>query len=148
MQRRTVLTGVVSTLTALSVAGCSSEGEGDTANGDADSTTDSATGGATDTEAPDTTEKPAIRIVGHEMSFGDFGAKVKGTVETGPAPDGSTHSYIQVKARFYDNNDTRVGEGMWNATDVKQNQTVAFETTTAMMDEKPASYEVEASTSP
>jgi hypothetical protein len=89
-------------------------------------------------------DEPDVRILDHEMEYDDtMGAKVVGTVKN--TTDSELGS-MQVKAKFFDDSDTRVGEGMWNASDVSAGTEVQFETVPASMDSEPANYEVETST--
>lgn len=55
--------------------------------------------------------------------------------------------YIEVKAQFYDEDDVRIDEWFANATDVEDGERAEL-TSSTTEDEKPADYELEASTSP
>lgn len=154
MKRRPFVTTVVSSVVMTAMAGCSQSGSGDSASGGTDGGGDENDGGSTDgggstdTNTPEQTEsnEPDVKILDHSMEFNDVvGAKVVGTVQN---TTDSELGYMQVKATFFDDSDTRVGEGLWNATDVSAGTKVQFETTPAPMDSEPARYEVESGTSP
>lgn len=155
--RRRFVTGVASLVT-IGLAGCS-EGETDTQGGDggdggdSEPTESDSQGDGGDSEPADTTtaepesDAKPVTILDHEMVWDTDmeWAVVEGTVEN---TSGEEQSYIQVKARFFDADDTRIGEGMWNASDVAADQKVTFETIPASADAEPARYEIEAGTSP
>jgi hypothetical protein len=155
MKRRTFVTTVVSGVAMTALAGCSGDDSGDSASGGDDGGGNGNDGGSNDgggsdtTDTPDQTtesDEPDVKILDHEMKWDDMaGAKVVGTVQN---TTDSELGYMQVKAKFFDDSDTRVGEGMWNATDVSAGTEVQFETVPASMDSEPATYEVETSTSP
>lgn len=152
MERRTFIATVASLSTAT-IAGCTSEGETDEASGSNNQNDDDeASGGSsddtpepTDTATP-TEDTPPVTILDHELVEGPTGnAEVAGTVQN---TSGEEQSYIGVEAKFFDADDTRVGDTMWNAEDVGADRKVEFETamsTTPMDDVE--SYELEASTS-
>jgi hypothetical protein len=155
MKRRTFVTTVVSGAAMTAMAGCSGDDSGDSASGGDGGGGDENDGGGsdnTDTSEPTDSptpesDEPDVKLLDHEMAWDDTmgSATVKGTVKN---TTDSELGYMQVEAKFFDSEDTRVGEGMWNANDVGAGQEVQFETTPAMPDEEPASYEVETSTSP
>ncbi|QLD85060.1 hypothetical protein HWV23_04760 [Natronomonas halophila] len=140
----TVVSGVAMTV----MAGCTESGDtasGGNGNADGGEATDTNTQQQTSTSTPESDE-PAVKILDHSMEYDEMmGVKVVGTVKN---TTDSEQGYIQVKARFFDESDTRVGEGMWNATDVSAGREVQFETIPAQVDSEPARYEVETSTSP
>lgn len=166
MNRRRFVTTVASGVAVTLLAGCTEEDTGDTETGGGGTPEDDANGGDTTTEDEGTTEpegdggdetttegdggdetttsQPDIELVDHTMEYDDtMGATVVGTVRN---TTDSEMSYMQVQARFFDSEETRVGEGLWNASDVAAGTEVSFETTPAMVDSEPASYEVETST--
>jgi len=154
MKRRTFVTTVVSGVTMTVMAGCTDEESNDSVSGgnggggnenDGDGSDDTATPEQTDSPTPESDE-PDVKILDHSMEYDDMtGAKVVGTVKN---TTDSELGYMQVKAKFFDDSDTRVGEGIWNATDVSAGTEVQFETVPASMDSEPANYELETSTSP
>lgn len=151
MKRRTFLTTAAAGVTTIALAGCSTSEDGsDEASGGNNDDSGSDDSGDEETEAETTEEsdEPDVKILDHEMVYDadDMGgAKVTGTVKN---TTDSEMGYMQVQVRFFDDSDTRIGEGMWNATDVAADTEVEFETIPAMVDNEPASYEVETSTSP
>lgn len=162
MNRRRFVTSVASGVAVTMLAGCTEEDSGETATGGGTTPEDGSNGGDTTTEAEGeggdettteetggeetTTSQSDIEIIDHTMEYDDtMGARVVGTVQN---TTDSEMSYMQVQARFFDEEETRVGEGLWNATDVAAGTEVSFETTPAMVDSEPATYEVETSTTP
>lgn len=149
MQRRKFLattTGAATTVTFAGCGGSGGSGSSDSASGDSGDSQSTETPAEpstpTETSAP---EQPDVEILSHEMVYDDtLGAKVQGGVRNTTE---STLSYIEVSAKFYNNDGTRVGEGMWNATDVEPKTTVQFETIGATVDSEPAEYEIETSIS-
>lgn len=147
MRRRTLIAAIAA-VTPATLAGCtesepSDSATGDNNDGDGNGGGDNNGGSDTDTTASD---QAAVEILSHEMTFDDtLGAAVEGQVEN---TTDSTLDYMQVKAVFFNGEDTRVGEGMWNATDVSAGTKVQFETVPASVDAEPARYELTSSTTP
>ena len=143
------------------IAGCSGSGSDDSVSGGADGSSEGEASGSNengggesdDTATPERTNSPSpesdepdVKILDHEMEYEEMlGAKVVGTVKNTTE---SEIGYMQVKAKFFDDSDTRVGEGMWNATGVSAGRGGKFETIPASMESEPATYEVESGTSP
>ena len=123
MNRRTFLTSA-STATLAVIAGCGANSTSEASNL--------------------TTATPEVVILNHQGSYDWLGATVSGTVQN---TTDRVLDYIQVNATFYDDQDTRIGDGMWNATDVQPGTKVSFETIPASTGEHPARYFVEAGTS-
>lgn len=152
IDRRTTLRGLGALATGLALAGC---GDPDTDNavaeGNAGDENDDAGGGAADTGDDDqATATPAsddapIEIVDHalETDVTDL-ARVTGTVRNTGQDE---QPYVQVEARLFDDEGTRIGEGMDNMTDVPPDQTVEFDVQTTAEHANVEDYEVEAGTS-
>lgn len=161
MKRRTFVTTVLSGVTMTAIAGCAESGPDDSASGGNDGgsngndggSNENVGGGSDNSDTPEQTDsstqgsdEPDVKILDHSMEYDDMmGAKVVGTVKN---TTDSELDYMQVKAKFFDDSDTRVGEGMWNATDVGAGTEVQFETIPVSTDSEPARYEVESGTSP
>lgn len=163
MRRRAVLGAAVSA-TALGLAGCAESDDTNEAGGGASQDTDEPTDEPTATEAETTAEPtdeptateqataseadaPDITIHEHELVEGPMGdAEVAGEVSN---TSGEEQDYIQVDARFYDSDGTRIGESMWNAEDVAVDERLKFETVMSTTDpDDVADYELKAGTSP
>lgn len=142
MQRRHYL-GVLGT--AL-LAGCGSDTDdapedssGGTVGGD--QPTDGGGGGTTTAGGGD---QPDVVIVEDSLEAGSTGlVSVVGTARN--ASD-SEISYIEITARLYDADDTRLTESFDNASDVPSGQEFAFEIMTSVEESEVERYEVEAST--
>lgn len=108
-----------------------SEEEGDESSDDADSSTDDG-------------ESQTLTIVEHELQETALGWGVVVIVENS---SDEMQDYIQVRARFYNDEGVWIDDWFNNATDVKPGERVEM-TISTTEDEKPADYELEASTSP
>lgn len=139
MQRRTFIATTASTATALALAGCVGEEEDNSDNATGNGGGNNSSGNGNDNGS----DGSGVDLLEHEMSYDStLGPTVTGRVVNNT---GEEQSYIEVQARFFDSEDTRIGEGLWNATDVPDGQELQFECT-AMTDQEPASYEVETGT--
>lgn len=96
----------------------------------------------TQTQTPTATPEPesgGIEILSHEGGSDDLGMyEVTGEVKNAT---GAKQSYIEIKAFFYDDSGTRIGQGMWNATEVPDGTTLSF-TISFLGDGTPADYEL------
>ena len=141
LKRRKFVTTVALGGIMTAVAGCTGGESTDSASGGSDGgsngNSDGSNGGGGSNDAPEETadpesDEPDVKILEHEMEYDDMmGAKVVGKVKN---TTDSELSYMQVKAKFFDDSDTRVGEGMWNASDVSAGTEVQFETIPAQVD--------------
>lgn len=78
--------------------------------------------------------------------MGEFeNATVEGKVKN---TSGKEQSYIQVSAKFFNDANERIGEGMDNSTDVPDGQVVQFEIYATPKPDEIDHYELEAATSP
>lgn len=151
MNRRTYATTIVSLTAGSLLAGCTGSDEGDTAGGTNNDNDDSDSDDSdADTETaepePETEETPDVTILDHELITTDLDyAEVAGTVQN---TSGDEQSYVAVEAKFFDADDTRIGDSVWNAQDVADDQKVKFETVLSTTEAADVErYEIEAATS-
>lgn len=158
MERRTLLRTVASLSIAGAVAGCSggsgedSSGNGGDSNGGGGSNNGGNEQTATPTSEPTPTSTPTpeqkdITLLEHELVESDLGnAEVEGRLKN---TSGDTLDYIGVNVKFFDAEDTRIGDTSWNETDVDAGRELTFTTvmSTTKSDEVD-SYEIEVGTSP
>lgn len=126
--------------------GSDGDGEGDSvaeADGEAESEDTGSDSGDGESDSDSDTQQN-VTIVSEELQETAIGWEVIVVVEN---TSGEMQDYIEVKAEFYDENDTRIDEWIANATDVEDGERVEL-TITTTEDEKPADYDLEASTSP
>jgi hypothetical protein len=98
-----------------------------------------------DTSSGSNDTEPDIKILDHELTSGSTGlATVEGTVKN---VSGAEQNYIEVTATLFDDEGTRLGEGLDNASDVPAGQDVRFECMTSVEASDVENYEVDASTS-
>ena len=126
--------------------GSDGDGEGDSvAEADEEGESDDTGADSGDGESDsDSDTQQDVTIVSEELQETALGWEVVVVVEN---TSGEMQDYIQVKAEFYDENNTRIDEWFANATDVEDGERVEL-TITTTEDEKPADYDLEASTSP
>lgn len=126
--------------------GSDGDGEGDSvAEADEESQSEDAGSDSGDGESDsDSDTQQDVTIVSEELQETALGWEVVVVVEN---TSGEMQDYIEVKAEFYDENNTRIDEWFANATDVEDGERVEL-TITTTEDEKPADYDLEASTSP
>lgn len=113
------------------------------ADGEAESEDTGSDSGDGESDSDSDTQQD-VTIVSEELQETAIGWEVIVVVEN---TSGEMQDYIEVKAEFYDENDTRIDEWIANATDVEDGERVEL-TITTTEDEKPADYDLEASTSP
>ncbi|WP_254542782.1 FxLYD domain-containing protein [Halomarina pelagica] len=141
--RRTFLAATGALGATLLLAGCTGEGEVEaepdsTDTNSTDHQQQSSSGGqqsepstdqpnstASDTESDGDAAAPIVEVVEDDLVEGQYDTwSVAGTVRINGEED---LNYVEVKAFFYDDSDTRIGEGLWNATDVTAGETLEFE---------------------
>lgn len=127
MNRRKFIAMTGTSIGLASMAGCVDGGEEGTANGgNGDSGGD------------------AITIHDHSLESSALGAKVVGEAEN---TSGEEQSYVEIQARFFDSEGTRLGEGIDNASDVADGTRFNFEVISSVEASQVSDYELEWSTS-
>lgn len=125
LERRDTLRYIAAGVAAV-VAGCGSDEPAANASGDSG-------------------DASPLRLDAHTLAESPLGnAHVTGTV-TNTGDD--EVPYVQVDARVYDEEGTRLGDGMDNATDVAPGETVGFEVRTTAAYDAVADYDIEVGTS-
>lgn len=130
--RRAFLVGV-----GVVVAGCAGREETGGSVEESPTTTPSATAPATATSG----ESAPVALESHELRYDDdFGhATVGGFLRN---TSDRELRYVQVNAYFYDV-DTRIGEGVWNASNLGAGVRAQFETTPVRSDVYPTDYRLQ-----
>lgn len=153
MDRRSFLKASASTVAATTLlAGCLDDNEGgvsDNESGKVDASTSTKQPSTTTTKTPTqtatATEKQAdVEILNHELTTLEYGnTVVSGMVKN---TTDKTLAYVEVTAKFFDANDVRLGEGVWNASDVSAGQKLEIEVMPMFSDTDAIDhYEIEAS---
>lgn len=122
MNRRTFITAVGASLGTTALAGCT-ESESGTVDDDGDN------GDA------------AVTVHDHELTTDATGwAKIEGEAEN---TSGEEQSYIEIRARLFDADGTRIDDWFDNITDVPDGQRFTFEIVTTTDYENVDDYELE-----
>lgn len=150
MNRRKFITIAASTGTIAALAGCaSSEDDSDTASGDGNTNED--TGGNGNGNGNGNGDggdgSSGVEILTHNVVEPDIGSYVEihGEIQNNT---GEEQSYVEIRARFRDEDGTRVDDAFTNFTDVANGETLRFEIMTTLEPNEFAEYELETSTSP
>lgn len=134
ISRRRAIKGIGAAVITAGLAGCgSSEGEQDSAGGSSgggsnDDDEDSA-GGSNDstpepTPEPTTESGPKAEIVEHSAYEDEFESGVEGVVQNNTD---EAIEYLEIEAKFFDEEGTRVGDNFTNVEDLGANKKWQFE---------------------
>ncbi|WP_254525108.1 FxLYD domain-containing protein [Natrinema caseinilyticum] len=148
MNRRKFITIAASTGTIAALAGCaSSEDDSDTASGDRNTNEDTGGNGNGNDNGDGGDGSSGVEILTHNVVESDIGSYVEihGEIQNNT---GEEQSYVEIRARFRDEDGTRVDDAFTNFTDVANGETLRFEIMTTLEPNEFAEYELETSTSP
>jgi len=150
MKRRRYLESAAGTATVLLLAGCTDDEDEDSSGGDANNGGgnggDASGNGGDDSGSGDSNSGGGsdIELVDHQFYQDDFSVGVRGTAEN---TSGEELSYVEAEAVFLDENDTQIGEGIDNVTDLAAGRRWEFECMFLGSDEERIdSYEITVST--
>jgi len=150
MKRRQLLAITGTTLT-VSTAGCGSSDSSDREEGSTDdgsseegSTDDgSSEEGSTDDGSSEESsgDEQLIELLDHSFYSEEFSSGVRGTIEN---VSGETLSYVEVQVFFLDEDETQIGEGLDNTSDLAEGRVWEFDATYLDTDpERIDTYEIE-----
>lgn len=117
---------IVACASAVPLAGCASD-------------TEPQSGGGGQTDTSTSTEQAELSVGHHQLNYDEYGyASVSGTVTN---ETDRNMGYVQLSAYLYDG-ETRIGEGLWNASNLGAGIRAQFETTPVQYDYRPTGYEL------
>lgn len=143
-QSRRAFVATTGSVLTVGLAGCTSDSEGDSAEGSKDETSSRESSTSTETTKQTTTQKPskALEIVDHEAYEGDYDSGVKGTVKNNSDEE---LDYVEVKAKFMDSEGTLLESGIDDVSGLSGGQKWDFKIM-YLGDEEFKDYELEVST--
>ena len=140
MKRRQLLAITGTTLT-VSTAGCGSSDSSDREEGSTDD--GSSEEGSTDDGSSEESsgDEQLIELLDHSFYSEEFSSGVRGTIEN---VSGETLSYVEVQVFFLDEDETQIGEGLDNTSDLAEGRVWEFDATYLDTDpERIDTYEIE-----